>query len=197
MATNLQFIKSNTASSVTSMDITDCFTDQYDVYAIMIDNYDIGSGVDLTPITQPDLHWNFSGTMSLAGYLVQLDTQSDFSSVNAVTYASWNDAGFDSTNLTFAPSSDLDTGETWYWRVRAVSATNQIGNWSETFHFLLPDITTWSIDSNTSAVELHHREAMPSLNIPDFIDPWIADSGIGNTSSQFSSTSIRVGTSTS
>ena len=49
------------------------------------------------------------------------------------------------------------------------------------FHFLLPDLTTWSIDSNTAAVELHHREAMPSLNLPNFIDTWVASSGVGVT----------------
>ena len=63
MATNLQFIKSNSASSVSSMDITDCFTDQYDVYAIMIDNFDIGSGVDLAVRLR-----NSSGVVSSANY---------------------------------------------------------------------------------------------------------------------------------
>ena len=63
MSTNFQFIKSNTASSVSSMDITDCFTDQYDVYAIIIDNFDIGSGVDLAVRLR-----NASGVVSSANY---------------------------------------------------------------------------------------------------------------------------------
>ena len=54
------------------------------------------------------------------------------------TYTSWNDAGFDLTNTSFTLQSDLDEGKTWYWRVRAVSATNQIGNWSNAYHFQLP-----------------------------------------------------------
>ena len=58
-------------------------------------SWSIGTGVDLTPIAQPELVWNFAGSMALAGYIVQLDTQSDFSSVNSLTYTSWNDAGFD------------------------------------------------------------------------------------------------------
>ena len=87
--------------------------------------------------------------------------------------------------------------KTWYWRVRATSTTNQIGNWSEPFHFLLPDIITWSIDSNSAAVELHHRQAMPDLNLPNFIDTWVADSGVGATADQSSSSTIRVGTSNS
>ena len=110
---------------------------------------------------------------------------------------SWTDNGFDVNNSTFDVQNDLETGNTWYWRVRATSTTNQIGNWSSVYNFLLPDITTWPIDNDTAAVELHHREAMPSLNIPNFIDSWVADSGVGNTSSQFSSSSITVGTSSS
>ena len=110
---------------------------------------------------------------------------------------SWNNVGFDITNQTYNVSTQLDKGETWYWRVRATSTTNQIGNWSEPFHFLLPDITTWPIDSNTAAVELRHRQAMPDLNLPNFIDTWVADSGVGATSSQSSSTSFKVGTSNS
>ena len=108
---------------------------------------------------------------------------------------SWNDVGFDVINQTYNVSTALDKGETWYWRVRATSATNQIGSWSNAFHFLLPDITTWSIDSNTAAVELRHREAMPALNLSNFIDTWVADSGIGATSDQSSSSSFKVGTS--
>ena len=93
-------------------------------------------------------------------------------------------------------TSELQTGNTWHWRVRATSATNQIGNWSDSFHFLLPDITTWSIDSNTAAVELHHRQAMPALNLPNFIDTWVADSGVGATADQSSSSTFKVGTTT-
>ena len=35
---------------------------------------------------------------------------------------------------------------------------------------------------------------MPDLNLPNFIDTWVADSRIGATSSQSSSTSFKVGT---
>ena len=49
MATNLEFIKSATATSVTSIDVTDCFSDKYDVYAItytMLDD-SVGTAMDL------------------------------------------------------------------------------------------------------------------------------------------------------
>ena len=49
MATNLEFIKSETATSVTSIDVTNCFSSKYDVYAItytMLDN-SVGTAMDL------------------------------------------------------------------------------------------------------------------------------------------------------
>jgi len=49
MATNLEFIKSASGTSVTSIDVTDCFSDKYDVYAItytMLDD-SVGTAMDL------------------------------------------------------------------------------------------------------------------------------------------------------
>ena len=156
-------------------------------------SWSIGTGVDMTPIAQPELDWSFSGTMTIGGYLLQLDTQSDFSSVASMTYASWNDPGFDLTNFSFTPSSDLDDGNTWYWRVRAVSATNQIGNWSSTYHFHLPNLTTHVVDATKASVELHHREALPHMNLPNFIDTYVMEGGQGASSTNENSTGLLVG----
>jgi|9_EtaG_2_1085328.scaffolds.fasta_scaffold00093_43 hypothetical protein len=48
MATNLQFIKSVTASSgVSTLDISDCFSAEYDVYELYIPKVDLGSNAYL------------------------------------------------------------------------------------------------------------------------------------------------------
>ena len=39
MATNLQFIKSASGTSVSSLSVTDCFSDKYDVYLITSDTF--------------------------------------------------------------------------------------------------------------------------------------------------------------
>ena len=161
-------------------------------------SWSIESGINPAPDRTPQLGWSMTTSgISVGGWSVELDTTNTFDSANLVMATSWTDSGFDVTNQTFNLSTELDTGETWYWRVRATSTTNQIGNWSEPFHFLLPDITTWSINSNSAAVELRHRQAMPDLNLPNFIDTWVADSGVGATADQSSSSTIRVGTSNS
>jgi hypothetical protein len=161
-------------------------------------SWSVDTGINPAPNDSPQLTWNYvSSGASVGGWSIELDTSSSFSSPDLLMVTSWTDTGFDITNRTYNLSSSLDTGETWHWRVRATSTTNQIGNWSNVFHFLLPDITTWSIDSDTTAIELHHREAMPSLNLPNFIDTWVADSGVGSTADQSSSSTFKVGTSTS
>ena len=40
MATNLEFIKSASGSSVSTLSVTDCFSSQYDVYMVSISNLD-------------------------------------------------------------------------------------------------------------------------------------------------------------
>ncbi len=43
MATNLEFIKSATGTSVSSLSVTDCFSDKYDVYAIILGKSDMAA----------------------------------------------------------------------------------------------------------------------------------------------------------
>jgi hypothetical protein len=43
MATNLQFIKSASGSSVSSLSVTDCFSSEYDVYQVLITKSDISA----------------------------------------------------------------------------------------------------------------------------------------------------------
>ena len=159
-------------------------------------SWSVETGINPAPDKTPQLAWNLSTSgVSIGGWSIELDTTNTFDSPDLIMATSWNDNGFDITNQTFDLSTPLDAGNTWYWRVRATSSTNQIGNWSNTFNFLLPDITTWVIDSNNTAVELRHQDAMPDLNIPNFIDTWVADSGVGATADQSSSSSLKVGTS--
>jgi len=46
MATNLEFIKSASGSSVSSLSVTDCFSAKYDVYAFFIVKQDTSANVD-------------------------------------------------------------------------------------------------------------------------------------------------------
>ncbi|MDP7000739.1 MAG: DNRLRE domain-containing protein [Candidatus Poseidoniaceae archaeon] len=157
-------------------------------------SWSIIDGIEPAPDARPVLNWSYGTGVAVGGWSLQLDTTSTFDSGNLLSFASWNDNGFDLTNMSYTPQQDLSDGQIWHWRVRAVSTTNQLGDWSAFSHFLLPDITTWLIDSNTSAVEYHHHDALPSLHIPEFEDTWVKNSGANNGTSQGTDTVLKVGT---
>lgn len=149
-------------------------------------------GINPASDTTPLLNWSYAGSLQIGGWALQLDTSPMFTSGDIRFVSSLNDAGFDLSNLTYEPQVALSKGTTWYWRVRAVSATNQLGNWSNVNHFLLPDTTTWSLSSTSAAVELHHHAVMPSLNLPHMEDTTVRSDGQAD-QTHASSTTLTVG----
>ena len=137
------------------------------------------------------LNWTYGGGLTIGGWALQLDTSDQFNTAGMRYLTSFNDQGFDAANLNYEPQQELNDGTTWYWRVRAISATNQLGNWSETNHFLLPDTTTWDLGNNKVAVELRHEQAMPSLGLVGFEDTTVIRGSSGQTYD--TSSTLRVG----
>ena len=156
-------------------------------------SWSIQPGINPEPVLRPLLNWTHSSAISVGGYAVQLDTVDTFDSNDMSIETSWSNAGFDMSTKSFTLQNDLTVGETWYWRVRTISSTNQLGNWSQTFHFNIPSLTTWNLSSTSAAVELRHEEAMPSLGIPHFIDTWLAEGGTEGQQNHSASTSMKVG----
>ena len=156
-------------------------------------SWSIADGVNPEPIHRPMMNWTHSSSVGISGYAVQMDTADTFESSEMSIETSWSNSGFDLSNNTFTPLSDLDDGKTWYWRVRAISSTNQLGNWSQTFHFNLPSLVTWNLSSTSAAVELRHHEAMPQLQLPHFIDTWVAEGGVEGQQNHSTSSSLKVG----
>ena len=155
--------------------------------------WSVAPGINPEPVHRPLMNWTHSSAVSISGYAIQMDTVQSFDSNDMSIETSWSNSGFDLTNNSFTPTSDLIDGKTWYWRVRAISATNQLGNWSETFHFNLPSLVTWNLSSTSAAVEIRHHEAMPDLQLPHFIDTWVAEGGIEGQQNHSTSTSLKVG----
>ena len=160
-------------------------------------SWSLESGVDMRPDHTPTLSWTYSGNLSIGGWAIQLDTTTSFDSASTQFLSSWTDNGFDVTNNTYTPEVDLTNGTTWHWRVRAISSTNQLGPWSNSYSFVLPNLNAYSIDANTSAVELRHHDAMPDLNLPHFYDTWIAEDGLDSSINYTSSSTLKVGELTS
>ena len=156
-------------------------------------SWSIQPGINPEPVLRPLLNWTHSSAISVGGYAVQIDTVDTFDSNDMSIETSWSNAGFDMSAKSFTPQNDLTVGETWYWRVRTISSTNQLGNWSQTFHFNIPSLTTWNLSSTSAAVEIRHEEAMPGLGIPHFIDTWLAEGGTEGQQNHSASTSMKVG----
>ena len=156
-------------------------------------SWSIASGVNPEPIYRPMMNWTHSSSVGVSGYAIQMDTVDTFDSNDMSIETSWSNSGFDLANNAFTSLTDLDDGKTWYWRVRAVSSTNQLGNWSQTFNFNLPSLVTWNLSSTSAAVEIRHHEAMPHLQLPHFIDTWVAEGGVEGQQNHSASSSMKVG----
>lgn len=129
---------------------------------------DVTFGVDLTPT----LTWNGTSTPPANGWEVQLDSDSSFSTTNLMTFASWIDTGaFSGASFTFP--NNLTAGETSHWRARGISATGQVGLWSASTTFVLPNIDVTQVDSNTYMVDLGHGTVLSDGSMPLFEDTWV------------------------
>jgi len=136
--------------------------------------WSVTSGMLIAPEKRPTLSWNHSGPISANGWVVELDTTSTFNSNDYSIARSWvqiND--FDVTNMTYTPSSDLSTGQVWFWRARGASQTNQLGNWSTIADFVVPNIESGSLDADNSYIVIRPGDAVPTQNIPNVPDTWV------------------------
>ena len=98
MATNLQFIKSASGSSVTSLEVTNCFSANYDVYAFAI------TKVDATSDGNMDLRFIDSGGSVISG------AEYDYANFQLLSYSSFSEGrGIGSTNINDIMRRDTDT----------------------------------------------------------------------------------------
>ena len=133
----------------------------------------------ISPNSSPQFDWNHTSSLPVSGWALELDVVDSFDTLNLRSFTSWNDEGFDLTNLTFsipAGQNQLTVGEQYHWRVRALSSTNQLGDWSQTSSFAVPDSNINQLTSDRFSVTLNHLEALPSRQMPLFTDTYLIDS---------------------
>tara|TARA_B110000459_G_scaffold204073_1_gene264001 strand:+ start:2392 stop:11643 length:9252 start_codon:yes stop_codon:yes gene_type:complete len=149
----------------------------------------------LASLTLPVLNWTDNGAGNVIGWALELDTSNSFSSNELQTFTSWNEVGFDLSQTSFEIQNDLDTGKQWFWRVRALSPTYQLGDWSSVSHFYLADLDTTTLDADHFTMNLRPGEVMPHISIPHFEDTYVSDDGSIVSLSQGSDSDLKVGTS--
>ena len=146
--------------------------------------------------TRPALDWTDNSQLNnVIGWALEMDSNASFTSNDLQTLTSWNDPGFDMAGTSFQIQNDLDVGKQWFWRIKALSSTYQLGDWSPASHFYLADVDTTTLDGDHFSMDLRNGETMPHLSIPSFEDTYISDDGSFLSSSQGSSIELKVGTS--
>ena len=149
----------------------------------------------LEPNTIPELNWTVSANPPISGWAVEIDTDASFSSNDKISVESWNDVGFDVTNSTYQLQSSLDIGKTWYWKVRGLTQTYQLGDWSPEFRFHLADLDSSIISNDIITTSYSNSSVIEDLQVPYFVDMDVETGLLQNNPS--SSNILRVGTTNS
>ena len=130
--------------------------------------------VDISPTIQ----WSPNNIVPVVGWALEIDTSDQYNTPNKRSVESWNDPGFDLINNEYDLQSDLQIAEKWYWRVRGLSSTYQLGEWSTNFHFYLPDFNFQQVDDETFTTEYQHNSAIVNSQVLGFVDASITDSNL-------------------
>ncbi|MEC8541505.1 MAG: DNRLRE domain-containing protein, partial [Candidatus Thermoplasmatota archaeon] len=142
---------------------------------------------------QPLIEWTPNNAISVLGWSIEIDSNSEFNSPNKISASSWNDPGFDIINNQYTLQSPLQIGQQWFWRVRALSSTYQLGDWSSDFHFYLPDLNVNLVDDNSFTTEFYQNSPLANSDYFQFIDTGLTEGNLLQTSS-LSDLFIGVGT---
>ena len=154
------------------------------------DEWMVSDDLLMQGIVRPIHTWT-TPLLNTNGIELQIDEDPSMSTSNLETYQSWVDtSAFDITNGTFTPPSDLTEGKRHYWRMRGISSSGQVGNWSATSSYVIPDVVSSMLDSSTSEVEMHHHGFLPGDHVPDFFDTYIDERSAYENTSYASSTSL-------
>ncbi|MEC8721525.1 MAG: DNRLRE domain-containing protein, partial [Candidatus Thermoplasmatota archaeon] len=154
------------------------------------DEWVVSDNLLMQGIVRPEHSWT-TPLMNANAIEIQIDQDISMSSSNLETFQSWVDtSAFDLTNGTFTPSSDMTEGERYYWRMRGISSSGQVGNWSATSSYVIPDVVSSMLDSDTSEVEMHHNGFLPEDNWPEFFDTYFDERPAYENTSYASSTSL-------
>ena len=122
-----------------------------------------------------DLMWNNNSPMPIVGWAIEIDSTNTFDSADKRAKSSWNDPGFDIAGCKYELQDSLDIAKRWYWRVRGLSNTYQLGEWSQSFSFFLPDLNYNQISNNSFTTEYSHGSAFTNQQMLNFGDININD----------------------
>jgi len=130
MATNLQFIKSASGTSVSSLDVTDCFSANYDVYKVLINNDNTGNNafkirvINSSDVTKNVSSYDYASLQLNASASFGEDKNTNFNEFRGLGFEALTGAvstiyffnPFSSSSYTFATSQIASFYTTNYFR---------------------------------------------------------------------------------
>ena len=147
----------------------------------------------LESVSIENLTWSHNNPMPVIGWALEIDSTETFNSIDKRSIVSWNDIGFDVNQCVYELQTPLDVGERWYWRVRGLSNSYQLGDWSQVYTFYQPDFNYNMISSNSFSTEYQHGSAFSNQVLPNFVDTAITDRNSASSNSAISDNILDVG----
>ncbi|MGB1420102.1 MAG: DNRLRE domain-containing protein, partial [Poseidonia sp.] len=140
----------------------------------------------------PTFSWTYSGTTTATDWrlFIQADANDDMAGL--YTYDSrTSPADFDTTNLTFTPSSDLTFAQEIRWMVQPIN-NGMLGPRSASTIFYLPNDVGEEVNSTHATLSIQEGNIVPSLSYPSVTHDTYLDTGTIYTD-RGSSSSLYVG----
>ena len=112
--------------------------------------------------------------MPIIGWALEIDSTDSFDSIDKRSVSSWNDPGFDVLGGSYTLQSPLDNGKKWYWKVRGLSNTYQLGDWSQNL-LSCSDLNYHQIQSGLFSTEYSQSSAFTNVASLDFTELFVTD----------------------
>ncbi|MFL2882145.1 MAG: DNRLRE domain-containing protein, partial [Candidatus Poseidoniaceae archaeon] len=124
----------------------------------------------------PELEWSPNTQSQIIGWALEIDTSNTFDSSERIAVSSWNDLGFDIQNCTYELQNPLTDGQKWFWRIRGLTSTFQLGDWSSSFEFYIADLNYNLVSPNQFTTEYSQGSAFTNYDSLIFQDVSLVDS---------------------
>ena len=131
--------------------------------------------------------------MPIIGWAVEIDSTNTFDSIDKRSVESWNDPGFDVLAGEYVLQDPLDIGKKWHWRVRGLSNTYQLGDWSQYFTFYLPNLNYNQLQPGLFTTEYSQGSAFSNTDYLDFTELFVTDSNASETNNGVSDPILTLG----
>ncbi|MCS5537029.1 MAG: DNRLRE domain-containing protein, partial [Candidatus Poseidoniaceae archaeon] len=138
------------------------------------------STVGLYPAGTPTLSWNHSNSSSIDAWRLYILHDSLDARIGWNTFDSRSDSGFNLSNLSYIPPSNLSNGKCYIWYVQPVD-DDVFGEYSNRYTFCLPKWIGEALNSTDAYANIRDGGFLPQDDLPDYFkDSWLDQTYVNN-----------------